>query len=84
MEGRILKARARAVSKIARWWKGKRVELKNRGAAANYFQLAATPENLQETKKPTLLGDIRLIRMIHKLKTLGDIDLLIKTEQAKT
>lgn len=40
VEGRILKARARAVSKISKWWKTKRVQLRNRGSAANYFSLA--------------------------------------------
>lgn len=40
--------------------------------------------NLSENIKPALIGDIRMVRMIHKFKKLGDIDLLIKTEKAKT
>jgi hypothetical protein len=39
---------------------------------------------LPEARRPDVLGDIRLIRVIHKGRTLCELELLIKTEKAKT
>jgi hypothetical protein len=73
VEGRILEAKRKAASKIIKWWKIKRQEIREKRKAGTYAPLPS------ETVK-----DLRLIQELHADRNvLEEVKLLLSIEKSK-
>lgn len=80
-----MQRKKKAASKICKWWRGKRLELKEKKKEGTaYLELAVENDNLKEAQKPETIRNIRLLE-----KTCGGrnlvrgLNLLIRTERTR-